>query len=281
MCLTEQVIKADASPSLVLNFFFLGSHHFSCFSLSPFNPNTIPRLSIPITQDECLYDGRCTKKADNLFVDLLIESHVLGKWNNGHPGRAVFDYCHSVFIGELELLYTHEEFDERFDFLQKWYQVFSWMLGMPGLRHCVQSNILIAPVAIWDDVFESYAFSVAYQHSGDPRWADLRFMFEEVFSTNPRSEVVHDRNSTNEGLFALPAARTNVVSDNSYHNALQTLCSRNNAPTRHGGRTMPLLKDLSTRMPMAGSRTPLRIPRPPRKHKPDLASCMGSTSDPH
>ncbi|GER27308.1 glycogen synthase, partial [Striga asiatica] len=249
----------------------------------------MPRLSIPITQDECLYDSRWTKEADNLFVDLLIKSHILGKWNNCRPWRAVFDYCCSIFIGELELLYSHDEFDERFDFLQKRYQVFSWMLGKPDLRHCVQSNILTAPVAVWDDVFESDAFSVAYQHSDDPQWADLRFMFEEVFSTNPRSEVVHDRNSTNEGFSALPAARTNVVSvlpDNSYHNALQTLCSRNNASTQHGG-----MHDASSESSVnthayvlinrAGSRTPLRIPRPPRKHKPDPASCKGSTSDPH
>ncbi|GER55910.1 adenine nucleotide alpha hydrolases-likesuperfamily protein [Striga asiatica] len=88
----------------------------------------MPRLSTPITQDECLYDDRWTKQADNLFVDLLIESHLLWKWTNGRPGGAVFDYCRSVFVGELELIYSNAEFEERFDFLQKRYQVLSWML---------------------------------------------------------------------------------------------------------------------------------------------------------
>ncbi|GER51603.1 HTH-type transcriptional regulator gltR [Striga asiatica] len=159
------------------------------------------------------------------------------------------------------------------------------MLEKPGLRHCVQSNILTAPVAVWDKIFESNAFSVAYQHSGDPRWADLHFIFEEVYSTNPRSEVVHDRNSTNEAFFALPVARSNVVvSDNSYHNALQTLCSRNNTLPQHGGpHDASSESSVNTHtyvlINRVGSRTPLLMPRPP--HKPDPASCKGSTSDPH
>ncbi|GER29408.1 cytoplasmic dynein 1 light intermediate chain 1, partial [Striga asiatica] len=200
--------------------------------------------------------------ADNVFVDLLIESHVLGKWNNGRPGRAVFDYCRSVFIGELELIYSHDEFDERFDFIQKQYQVFSWMLGKPGLHQCIQSNILTAPVAVWDDVFE----------------ADLCFMFEEVCSTNPRSEVVLDRNATKLFLLSLLHEQMWFLTI-----PITMLCKRFVVATtllpNMVRRTTPLVKAPSTRMPMAGSRAPLRIPRPP--HKPDPSSCKGSTSDPH
>ncbi|GER42044.1 DNA mismatch repair protein MutS [Striga asiatica] len=195
----------------------------------------MPRLSTPITQDECLYDARWTKQADNVFVDFLIESHMLGKWKNGRPGGVVFYYCCGFLIGELDLIYSHAELEERFDFLQKRYQ------------------------------------------------EDLRFMFEEVYSTHPTSEVVHDRNSTYEGFFALPAARTNVVSDNSYHNALQTLCSRNYGHPQHGGpHDASSESSINTHAHVlinrVGSRTPLRISRPP--HKPDPTSCKGSTSDP-
>ncbi|GER47306.1 bifunctional enzyme IspD/IspF [Striga asiatica] len=144
------------------------------------------------------------------------------------------------------------------------------MLGKPGLRHCVQSNILTTPVAVWDEIFEFDVFSVSYQHSGDPRWEDLRFIFEEVYSTNPTSEVVHDCNSTNE--------------DNSYHNALQKLCSRNNAHPQHGGpHDASSESSVNTHAHVlinrVCSRTPLRIQRP--QHKPDPASCKGSTGDSH
>ncbi|CAA0834705.1 Subtilisin-like serine endopeptidase family protein [Striga hermonthica] len=79
----------------------------------------LPRLSTPITQDECLYDSHWTKEADNLFIDLLIESHLLGKWSSGRPGPAVFGYCRTIFIYESEQTVSHDEFDERFNFLQK------------------------------------------------------------------------------------------------------------------------------------------------------------------
>ncbi|GER37361.1 ribonuclease 3 [Striga asiatica] len=246
------------------------------------NIHSMSRLSIPIPQDECLYDARWTKETDNLFVDLLIESHVLGQWKNGPPGSVVLDYCRYVLFGELELRFRNDELNERFHFLEKRYNVFSWMLRKPSLRHCVQSNILTAPVAVWDDVFESNPFSVAYQHSGDPRWEDLRFMFEEVYSLNPTSEVVHDRNSTNEGFMAPLGGRTNVVSDNSYHNALQSLCSGNNfAPGPHDASSESSVNTHAAHVIISrvGSRTPLRIPRPP--HKPEPASCKGSCSDPH
>ncbi|GER44413.1 glycogen synthase, partial [Striga asiatica] len=194
----------------------------------------MPRLSTPITQDECLYDGRWIKQADNVFVDLLIESHMLGQWTNGRPGGVVFDYCCGFLIGELDLIYSHDELEARFDFLQKRYQAFSWMLGKPGLRHCVQSNILTALVAVWDEIFETILallINITVTPAGKTcvscsRRCILQTQLLKLFMTATLQTKV---------FFALPAARTNVVSDNSYHNALQTLCSRNNAHPQHGG----------------------------------------------
>ncbi|GER47380.1 pentatricopeptide repeat (PPR) superfamily protein [Striga asiatica] len=179
-----------------------------------------PRLSNPITQDECLYDDLWSKKADSTFIDVLVELNLLGDWKVGRPSPSIFNYTRLVLIAEHEAYFNLQELGERFEFLHKRYSVFSWMLHKHGLRHCFQSNILTAPVAIWDDKFESNPFSVAYQHSGDPRWGDLRFIGDT-------QDVVQDRNSTN--------VVAGAHKDTSHHTALQHLCSTRNSifPPHH------------------------------------------------
>ncbi|GER39661.1 leucyl/phenylalanyl-tRNA--protein transferase [Striga asiatica] len=105
---------------------------------------SMPCLSTPITQDECLYDGLWAKQADNLFVDLLIKSHVVEQWRNGRPGVGCYGspVCAAVFNRTSSPL---------------------------RLRFGTMCSSLTP-------------YSVAYQHSGDSRWEDLRFMFEEMYS---------------------------------------------------------------------------------------------------
>ncbi|GER39301.1 zinc finger protein with KRAB and SCAN domains 2 [Striga asiatica] len=229
----------------------------------------MPRLSTPITEDEYLYDNFWTKEADNTFVDLLIESHFLDYWKSGQSEKNVYDYWRVFLEAEGYMQFTHEVLEERFEFLRKRYKVFSWMLAKPGLRYCARSNSLTAPVAVWDDIFEE----------------DLRYMFEEVFPSSRRPELVPDRNSTNENAFAGKVPQFDDNSDTSYHNALRDLCSSRNSifSSRPGGAhnaTSEGSVNMQAHIVISrpGKRTTLRIPRPPRK--PDPASCKGSSSDP-
>ncbi|GER45536.1 signal recognition particle subunit SRP68 [Striga asiatica] len=92
----------------------------------------MPRLSSLVSQDNMLYDNRRTRAADNLFIDTLVESHVLGSWTHGHPPLHVFEYSKAVMIGELEVVFRVEELQERFSFLQRHYNIFSWTLCTHG-----------------------------------------------------------------------------------------------------------------------------------------------------
>ncbi|GER25521.1 Glucan 1,6-alpha-isomaltosidase family protein, partial [Striga asiatica] len=97
--------------------------------------------------------------------------------------------------------------------------VLNWMLRKHGLRHCVQSNVLTAPVAVWDDIFEPDPFSVAYQYSGDPRWPDIRFLFTVVYEDTSNPPVLLDQNSTNENDVATLNEQSYVFSLTSLTNA--------------------------------------------------------------
>ncbi|GER27011.1 phosphoglycerate kinase family protein [Striga asiatica] len=114
----------------------------------------MPRLGREATQDELLYDGRWTKEVDNLFIDLLSEAHVAGEWRQGRSDTYVFLYCRGVLVADVGATFIMNELQERFDFLHKRFCVFGWMLRKHGLRHCIQSNVLTAPVAVWNDIFE-------------------------------------------------------------------------------------------------------------------------------
>ncbi|GER34486.1 secretion apparatus protein BsaZ [Striga asiatica] len=179
----------------------------------------MPRLGMDATQEEVLYDARWTKDVDNLFIDLLAEAHVGGEWTQGRPGTHVFLYCRGVLVADVGATFTVNELQERFDFLHKRFRVFSWMLRKHGLRHCIQSNVLTAPVAVWNDIFESDPFSLAYQHSGDPRWADIRYLFTEVYEATSNSPNVLDQNSTNENHLARLTEQSYVFSLSSLTNA--------------------------------------------------------------
>ncbi|GER42633.1 S-adenosyl-L-methionine-dependentmethyltransferases superfamily protein [Striga asiatica] len=115
----------------------------------------MPRLEREATQDEFLYDDRWIKEVDNLFIDLLAESHLAGEWRHVRPGWNVFTYFRGVLVADVGVNFTVSEFQKRFDFLH------NWMLRKHGLRHCVQSNVLTAPVVVWDDIFELYVFSLS------------------------------------------------------------------------------------------------------------------------
>ncbi|GER33649.1 lipid-transfer protein [Striga asiatica] len=174
-----------------------------------------------------LYDAWWTKDVDNLFIDLLAEAHVGGEWTQGRPGTHVFLYCRGVLVADDGATFTVNELQERFDFLHKWFRVFSWMLRKHGLHHCIQSNVLTAPVAVWNDIFEcitffyavSDPFSVAYQHSRDPHWADIRYLFTEVYEATSNSPNVVDQNSTNENHLARLTEQSYVFSLSSLTNA--------------------------------------------------------------
>ncbi|GER35660.1 aspartate carbamoyltransferase [Striga asiatica] len=84
----------------------------------------MPRLSAAITQEECLYDDRWTKEADNLFIDLLMEANSVGDWKYGRPANSVFDYCRLGIKAALDLNFSLCDVELRFDFLHKRYSVF-------------------------------------------------------------------------------------------------------------------------------------------------------------
>ncbi|GER25849.1 biogenesis of lysosome-related organelles complex1 subunit KXD1, partial [Striga asiatica] len=234
----------------------------------------MPRLGREATQDELLYDARWTKDVDNLFIDLLAEAHVGGEWRQGRPSPHVFHYCHGVLDADLGATFTLKELQERFDFLHKRFRVFSWMLRKHGLRHCVQSNILTAPVAVWNDIFESDPFSVAYQHSGDP----------QVYEATSNAPLVLDQNSTNENDVAWLTEQSYVFSLSSITNApLNGSIGNNllllpNAREREPSSEGSVNTHTHVNIPRRGGGTPLRIPRPPRRPAP--SSCKGSSSDP-
>ncbi|GER50752.1 NADH-dependent glutamate synthase 1 [Striga asiatica] len=237
------------------------------------------------TQDDFLYDDRWTKEVDNLFIDLLVEAHFGLQWRHGRPGSNVFAYFRGVLVADLRANFTVTEVKERFDFLHKRFRVFSWMLRKHGLRLCVQSNVLTAPIAVWDDIFESDPFSVAYQHSEDPRWLDIRYLFTEVYEASSNASNVLDQNSTNENyvaalyeqsyVFELSSLTNDPLLNSSIgNNVCQPRSTRERQDSSEGSVNTHTHVNIQRR----GSRTPLRIPRPPRKPAP--SSCKGSSSDP-
>ncbi|GER50091.1 NAD(P)-binding Rossmann-fold superfamily protein [Striga asiatica] len=244
----------------------------------------MPRLSVLVTQEECLYDDRWTKEADNLFIDLLMEENAVGEWKYGRPVSSVFDSCRLEIKEELNINFTLGEVEMRLDFLQKHYSVFSWMLRKHGLRHCVQSNVLTAPVAVWDDIFESNSLSVAYQHCGDPRWNELKFLFTSVYGASPETDVVQDVHSTNEYVVGAQIESSDLVSEPSNNNVMGNCPVGDNfyPHMRPRERDMPSECSVNTQPhvfnPRRGSQTPRRIPRPPHNSSP--SSCKGSSNDP-
>ncbi|GER54767.1 NIMA-related kinase 2 [Striga asiatica] len=116
---------------------------------------------------------------------------------HGRPPIYVIQFCWRQLKVQLDANFLVDEIDEHFDFILKRYTVFTWMLCKHGLRHCVLSNVLTAPVAVWDDIIESEPFSVTYQHSGDSRWGVLCYFFGDVYASTPSPPL--DRNSTNDG----------------------------------------------------------------------------------
>ncbi|GER31834.1 ribosome maturation factor RimP [Striga asiatica] len=249
------------------------------------NSCIMARLGREATQDEFLYDDRWTKEVDNLFIDLLVEAHFSLEWRHGRPGSHVFTYCRRALLAEDKPDFTVSEVEERFDFLQKRFRVFSWMLRKHGLRHCVQSNVLTAPVAVWDDIFQSDPFSVAYQHFGDPRWPDIRYLFTEVYDASANPPDVLDQISTNADyvaalneqsyVFELSSLTNDPLLNGSIGtNVHQPRCARERQDSSEGSVNTHTHVSIQRR----GSRTPMRIPRPPRKPAP--SSCKGSSSDP-
>ncbi|GER39346.1 RNA polymerase factor sigma-70 [Striga asiatica] len=226
------------------------------------------RLGREATQDEFLYDDRWTKEVDNLFIELLAKAHLALEWRHGRSGLNVF--ASGVLVADLGENVTVIELQERFDFLHKRFRVFSWMLQKHGLCHYVQSNVLTSPVAVWDDIFESEPFSVADQHSGDPRWPDIRYLFTEVYEASANPPDVLDQNSTNENYVA-------ALYEQSY---VFELSSLTNEPLLNGSIRNNVCQPRSTRerqdssegsvnththvsIPRRGSRTPLQLLRLP------------------
>ncbi|GER49504.1 4-hydroxy-tetrahydrodipicolinate reductase [Striga asiatica] len=253
----------------------------------------MPRLGKEATQDELLYDARWTKDVDNLFIDLLAEAHVGGEWRQGRPSPHVFHYYHGVLDADVGATFTLKELEERFDFLHKRLRVFSWMLQKHGLRHCVEAKFLLlcveakfrgASVVLCVLLTESDPFSVAYQHSGDPRWADIRYLFTEVYEATSNAPLVLDQNSTNEYDVAWLTEQSYVFSLSSITNATLNGSIGNNLllPPNPRERDASSEGSVNTHTHVnilrRGGGTPLRIPRPPRKPAP--SSCKGSSSDP-
>ncbi|GER32732.1 prenylated RAB acceptor 1.H, partial [Striga asiatica] len=207
----------------------------------------MPRLGREATHEELLYDAQWTKDVDNMFIDLLAEAHVAGNGDR-QVSTHVFLYCHGVLVADVGATFIMIELQEHFDFLHKWFLVFSWMLRKHGLRHCNQSNVLTTPVAVWNDIFELEPFSVAYQHSRDPSWADIQYLFTEVY------EATSD-------------APSYVFS----------LSSLTNTPLNGSSQKMPESVTLLRKIPRHGGGTPLRIPRPPRKPAPLSCKRAGRT----
>ncbi|GER45708.1 phosphomethylpyrimidine synthase [Striga asiatica] len=211
------------------------------------------RLGRDATQDDFLYDDRWTKEVDNLFIDLLVEAHFGLEWRHGRPGSNVFAYCRGALFAHLEANFT--------------------------------SNVLTAPVAVWDDIFQSDPFSVAYQHSGDPRWPDIRYLFTEVYEASSNAPDVLDQNSTNENYVAALYEQSYVfelssltndplLNDSIGNNVCQPRSRRERQDSSEGSVNTHTHVSIQRR----GSRTPLRIPRRPRKLAP--SSCNGSSCDP-
>ncbi|GER31335.1 basic helix-loop-helix (bHLH) DNA-bindingsuperfamily protein [Striga asiatica] len=153
----------------------------------------------------------------------------------------------------------------------------SWMLCKHGLRQCVQSNVLTTPVIVWDDIFESDLFSVAYQHSGDPRWP-VRYLFTEVYEVTTNPPDVLDQNSTNENdsdVLSLSSLTNEPLINGSIRN---NVCHPRSTRERESSSEGSVNTHTHVSIQRQGSRTPLRIPRPPRKPAP--SSCKGSSSDP-
>ncbi|GER25189.1 LRR and NB-ARC domains-containing diseaseresistance protein [Striga asiatica] len=225
------------------------------------------RLGREATQDDFLYDDRWTKEVDNLFIDLLVEAHFGLEWRHGRPGSHVFAYCRGVLLADLGANFTVSEVEERFDFLHKRFRVFIWMLRKHGLHHCVQSNVLTAPVAV------------------DPRWPDIRYLFTEVYEASANPPDVLDQNSTNANyvaalyeqsyVFELSSLTNDPLLNGSIGtNIHQPRCARERQDSSEGSVNTHTHVSNQRR----GSRTPMRIPRPPRKSAP--SSCKGSSSDP-
>ncbi|GER44585.1 NAC (No Apical Meristem) domain transcriptionalregulator superfamily protein [Striga asiatica] len=244
----------------------------------------MPRLFVLITQEECLYDEHWTKEADNLFIDLLMELNALGDWKYGRPDHSAFNYCRPGMKSELDVNFTLPDVELRFDFLHKCYRVFSWMLRKHGLRHCIQSNILTAPVAVWDDIFESNSFSVAYQHCGDPSWNELKYLFTSVYPASPTSDNVPDLHSTNQLVDPEIVEPAYLTSEQSNNEVVVHYPTGNNFDpcTRHRERDVSFECSVNIQPqfmnPRQGTHTPSRIPRPPRKT--GLSSCKGPSSEP-
>ncbi|GER35983.1 roothair specific 4 [Striga asiatica] len=244
----------------------------------------MPRLSAVITQDECLYDDRWTKEADNLFIDLLMEANSVGDWKYGRPVNSVFYYCRLGMKAALDLNFSLCDVELRFDFLHKRYSVFSWMLRKHGLRHWVKSNVLTAPVAVWEDIFESNSFSVAYQHYSDPRWNKLKFFFSLVYLASSDCAIVPDFHSTNEHVVSVLIDTSDLLSEPSNNNVVIQCPTANSFKRGMRPRERDVSSECSVNTqahllnPMRGSLTPMRIPCPPRKSAPSL--CKGSSSDP-
>ncbi|GER46077.1 myosin heavy chain-related protein, partial [Striga asiatica] len=161
----------------------------------------------------------------------------------------------------------------------------SWTHGHPPL-HVFEDSKAVMHVfedskAVMNGELEvTNPFSVAYQHSGDPHWQDLRFTFEEVYLATETILVVQDRNSTNAPVIARNVTQTHVVSDNSYHNSLQHVSSRNIFSRMHTVCPHDASSEYSVNAQVgiiiarSGGQPNLRIPRPPCKSGP--TSCRGT-----
>ncbi|GER39244.1 N-succinylglutamate 5-semialdehyde dehydrogenase [Striga asiatica] len=275
----------------------------------------MPRLSAAITQDECLYDDRWTKEANNLFIDLLMEANSVGDWKYGRPANSVFDYCRLGIKAALDLNFSLCDVELRFDFLHKRYSVFSWMLRKHGLRHCVKSNVLTAPVAVWDDIFEVLLMNLSYALLV----FCLNWTFQKMFKTEStinlsiwnvvkalwpipthsvwpinivailvgmslNCAIFPDFHSTNEHVVPALIDTSDLLSEPSNNNVVIQCPTANSFNRGMGPRERDVSSECSVNTqsyflnPTRGSLTPMRIPRPPRKSAP--SSCKGSSSDP-
>ncbi|KAK6144006.1 hypothetical protein DH2020_020826 [Rehmannia glutinosa] len=246
-----------------------------------------------LRQEDYIYDLDWVAPQDALFIDVLMDQYAIGNFNPLRVNAHAVLIARDVVNKEFKKDFTFEYCMGRLQLLKKRYRVMYWVTRKHGVRYDPDTNRVTASDVVWDEIFQTNEFGIAYQEFGDPKWLELIALFGslEDHVPLPHTEVIEisSDNETNDignmqGLpnsNASPPSVVNIssswdVADQSFWNYLgQFGHSFDSASEGSVNQPLPPEHGKCTPGPSAQP-SPVRYPRPPPRYMPSPSKSVDS-----
>ncbi|KAK6156727.1 hypothetical protein DH2020_010975 [Rehmannia glutinosa] len=172
----------------------------------------------PVRQEDFLYDLHWTEAMDKLFIEVLLDQQAIGNFIPGELNESALHICMHVINNTFNQTFSYRYCLGRLAMLEKRYRVFYWLKRKHGVKYNEETNTVTAPEHVWDEIFQLNEFSIAYQEFGEPRWNDLKVLFDglnyETKNVKPEVIDISDDSDTNDigNVDALPKPSSQKIS---------------------------------------------------------------------